>query len=157
MKRELGLGCMGMSEFYGATDDAQSLATLEAAFDAGVRHFDTADSYGAGHNEELLGRFIKGKRAQLRIATKFGIVREPGRYERRIDNSPGYIRSAQSLSKEHSLGPAGLEAAAGFIPLGRVGEPEEVADVALFLASDAARYITGQVLVVDGGLLVGRY
>lgn len=71
--------------------------------------------------------------------------------------APGYIRSAQSLSKEHSLGPAGLEAAAGFIPLGRVGEPEDVADVALFLASDAARYITGQVLVVDGGLLVGRY
>jgi aryl-alcohol dehydrogenase-like predicted oxidoreductase len=98
MKRELGLGCMGMSEFYGATDDAQSLATLEAAFDAGVRHFDTADSYGAGHNEELLGRFIKGKRAQLRIATKFGIVREPGRYERRIDNSPGYIRSACEAS-----------------------------------------------------------
>jgi len=98
MKRELGLGCMGMSEFYGATDDAQSLATLEAAFDAGVTHYDTADSYGAGHNEELLARFIKGKHGRLRIATKFGIVREPGRYERRIDNSPAYICSACEAS-----------------------------------------------------------
>jgi len=71
--------------------------------------------------------------------------------------APGYIRTAQALSATHSLGPAGLEAAAKFIPLGRVGEPDDVADVALFLASDAARYITGQVLVVDGGLLVGRY
>lgn len=71
--------------------------------------------------------------------------------------APGYIRTAQALSVTHSLGPAGLEAAAKFIPLGRVGEPEDIADVALFLASDAARYITGQILVVDGGLLVGRY
>lgn len=71
--------------------------------------------------------------------------------------APGYIRTAQALSTEHSLGAAGLEAAAKFIPLGRVGEPEDIADVAVFLASDAARYITGQVIVVDGGLLVGRY
>jgi 3-oxoacyl-[acyl-carrier protein] reductase len=71
--------------------------------------------------------------------------------------APGYIRTAQALSEEHSLGPQGLEEAAGFIPMGRVGEPEDVADVILFLASDAARYITGQVVVVDGGLLVGRY
>jgi 3-oxoacyl-[acyl-carrier protein] reductase len=71
--------------------------------------------------------------------------------------APGYIRTAQALSREHSLGPEGLEQAASFIPMGRVGEPEDVADVALFLASAAARYITGQVIVVDGGLLVGRY
>ena len=71
--------------------------------------------------------------------------------------APGYIRTAQALSTEHSLGPAGLDAAATFIPLGRVGEPEDIADVAVFLASEAARYITGQVIVVDGGLLVGRY
>jgi 3-oxoacyl-[acyl-carrier protein] reductase len=71
--------------------------------------------------------------------------------------APGYIRTAQALSEEHSLGPQGLEAAADFIPMGRVGEPEDVADVILFLASDAARYLTGQVVVVDGGLLVGRY
>ncbi len=90
----LGLGCMGMSEFYGATDEAQSLRTLEAAFDAGVTLFDTAESYGNGGNERLLGRFLAGGRRGVRIATKFGIVREPGKYERRIDNSPAYIRQA---------------------------------------------------------------
>ena len=71
--------------------------------------------------------------------------------------APGYVRTAQALSREHSLGPEGLKAAASFIPMGRVGEPEDIADVALFLASPAARYLTGQVIVVDGGLLVGRY
>ena len=71
--------------------------------------------------------------------------------------APGYIRTAQALSEEHSLGPEGLEQAAEFIPMGRVGEPEDIADVILVLASDAARYLTGQVVVVDGGLLVGRY
>jgi 3-oxoacyl-[acyl-carrier protein] reductase len=71
--------------------------------------------------------------------------------------APGYIRTAQALSSEHSLGPEGLEQAASFIPMGRVGEPEDVADVVLFLASPAARYLTGQVVAVDGGLLVGRY
>ena len=71
--------------------------------------------------------------------------------------APGYIRTAQALSEEHSLGPEGLEKAAQFIPMGRVGEPEDVAEVIVFLASDGARYISGQVLVVDGGLLVGRY
>jgi 3-oxoacyl-[acyl-carrier protein] reductase len=71
--------------------------------------------------------------------------------------APGYIRTAQALSVEHSLGPEGLAQAASFIPLGRVGEPEDIADVILFLASPAARYLTGQVVAVDGGLLVGRY
>ena len=71
--------------------------------------------------------------------------------------APGYIRTAQALSEEHSLGAEGLEKAAEFIPMGRVGEPEDIADVILFLASEGARYVTGQVLVVDGGLLPGRY
>ena len=71
--------------------------------------------------------------------------------------APGYIRTAQALSKVHSLGPEGLEKAAEFIPAGRVGEPEDIADVISFLVSDAARYMTGQVVTVDGGLLVGRY
>jgi 3-oxoacyl-[acyl-carrier protein] reductase len=70
---------------------------------------------------------------------------------------PGYIRTAQLLSEEHSLGPVAAEAAGAFIPMGRIGEPDEIADVVLFLASHAARYMTGQVVVVDGGLLVGRY
>lgn len=71
--------------------------------------------------------------------------------------APGYIRTAQLLSKEHSLGPDGADKAGEFIPMGRIGEPEDIADVILFLASNAARYMTGQTVVVDGGLLVGRY
>lgn len=71
--------------------------------------------------------------------------------------APGYIRTAQALSEKHSLGPEGLEKAAEFIPMGRVGEADDIADVIVFLASDAARYLTGQVVTVDGGLLVGRY
>ena len=70
--------------------------------------------------------------------------------------APGYIRTAQLLSKEHSLGPD-ADKAGEFIPMGRIGEPEDIADVILFLASKGARYITGQVVAVDGGLLVGRY
>lgn len=71
--------------------------------------------------------------------------------------APGYIRTAQLLSEENSLGPVGAEKAAEFIPMGRLGTPEDIADVIAFLASDGARYMTGQVVVVDGGLLVGRY
>jgi 3-oxoacyl-[acyl-carrier protein] reductase len=71
--------------------------------------------------------------------------------------APGYIRTAQLLSEQHSLGLVGAEKAGEFIPMGRIGEADEIADVVLFLASTAARYMTGQTLVVDGGLLVGRY
>ncbi|NOJ37352.1 SDR family NAD(P)-dependent oxidoreductase, partial [Agrobacterium vitis] len=71
--------------------------------------------------------------------------------------APGYIRTAQLLSEENSLGPVGAEKAAEIIPMGRLGTPDDIADVITFLASNAARYMTGQVLVVDGGLLVGRY
>ncbi len=68
--------------------------------------------------------------------------------------SPGYVRTAQLLSEEHSLGAAGAEQAGARVPLGRIGEPEDIADVILFLASTSARYITGQVIVVDGGLAI---
>ena len=87
-----------------------------------------------------------------------GLAVELAKHGVRVNGiAPGYIRTAQLLSEEHSLGPAGAEKAGEFIPMGRIGEPEEIADVILFLASHAARYMTGQVVVVDGGLLVGRY
>jgi aryl-alcohol dehydrogenase-like predicted oxidoreductase len=95
---EIGLGCMGMSEFYGPTDDAQSLATLERALELGVTHYDTADMYGSGHNETLLARFLTGKRDRVTIATKFGIVRQPGEYARRVDTSPAYVAQACDAS-----------------------------------------------------------
>lgn len=95
----IGLGCMGMSpEFYGPSDDGQSLETLAAALELGIDFLDTADTYGLGHNEELLGRFIAGRRDRLTLATKFGIVRQPGSYARRIDNAPAYIRAACEAS-----------------------------------------------------------
>jgi aryl-alcohol dehydrogenase-like predicted oxidoreductase len=102
---EIGLGCMGMSEFYGKTDDNESLKVLEKSFELGVNFYDTADTYGFGHNEKLLAKFIKGKRDKLVIATKFGIKRKKEKYERVIDNSPEYIRS----SCESSLKRLGID------------------------------------------------
>ena len=72
----LGLGCMGMSEFYGPGDDTESIATIHAALDAGVNLLDTADVYGPHTNEVLVGRAIRGRRGES-LATKFGIVRDP--------------------------------------------------------------------------------
>lgn len=94
---EIGLGCMGMSEFYGPADDVTSRATLERAYELGVTFYDTADIYGSGHNEMLLSPFLRNH-PDVTIATKFGIVREPGQYERRIDNSPAYIAQACDAS-----------------------------------------------------------
>jgi aryl-alcohol dehydrogenase-like predicted oxidoreductase len=89
---ELGLGCMGMSEFYGETDERQSIETIGRALDMGVTFLDTSDMYGSGHNEELIGRAIAGRRDEVQLATKFAIRREGG--ERRIDNRPEWIREA---------------------------------------------------------------
>ncbi len=88
----LGLGCMGMSEFYGETDEAESVRTIHRALELGVTHLDTADMYGHGHNEELLGRALQGRRDDVVLATKFANRREDGRAW--IDNSPEWVRRA---------------------------------------------------------------
>lgn len=94
----LGLGCMGMSEFYGPRDDAGSMAVLHRAVDLGVTFFDTADMYGPHHNEELIGRFLRERKPQAVIATKFGIIRKPGEYARTLNNSPAYAKAACEAS-----------------------------------------------------------
>lgn len=94
----IGLGCMGMSEFYGPRDDSESLRVLERAVELGVDFFDTADMYGPHHNEELIGRFLARRKAQIRIASKFGIVRSPGEYKRSLENSADYARKACEAS-----------------------------------------------------------
>jgi aryl-alcohol dehydrogenase-like predicted oxidoreductase len=90
-----GLGCMGMSAFYGATDEDMSIATIHRALDLGVTFLDTADMYGPHTNERLVGRAIKHRRDEVQLATKFGIVLDPSLPGgRRIDGSPAYLRQA---------------------------------------------------------------
>ena len=91
----LGLGCMGMSYAYGETDDAESVATLHRALDLGITFLDTADMYGFGANEELVGRAIADRRDEVFLATKFGIINDPRDASvRSVNGSPAYVRSA---------------------------------------------------------------
>jgi aryl-alcohol dehydrogenase-like predicted oxidoreductase len=94
----MGLGCMGMSAFYGTRDDAESLATLDRSLELGVTFLDTSDTYGPHTNEILISKAIAGQRDKFVIATKFGIVRGPGPNDRSINGRPEYVRQACDAS-----------------------------------------------------------
>lgn len=96
----LGLGCMGMSEFYGPSDEAGNLSTLHRALELGVNFLDTADMYGPYTNERLIGSFLRGRRDRVVIATKFGIVRTTDPSVRGADNQAAHIKASVEGSLE---------------------------------------------------------
>src|SRR4051794_39668382 len=94
----IGLGCMGMSEFYGARDEAESIKVIHRSIELGCTFLDTADMYGIGHNEQLVGRAIADRREKVVLATKFGNVRGPNGEFLGVNGKPNYVKSACDAS-----------------------------------------------------------
>jgi aryl-alcohol dehydrogenase-like predicted oxidoreductase len=145
-----GLGCMGMSEWYGHTDWDESVATIHRALDLGVTFLDTADIYGAGHNEVLVGRAIAGRRDEVQLATKFGIDRTGGDEKRLIRGERGYVKRAC----ESSLLRLGVDV----IDLYYLHRPPQTAEIEETVGAMAELVAEGKVRFlglseVDGGLL----
>ena len=145
-----GLGCMGMSEWYGQTDWDSSIATIHRALDLGVTFIDTADAYGAGHNEVLVGRALVGHRDEVQLATKFGIDRSGGDDKRVIRGERGYVKRAC----ESSLTRLGVDV----IDLYYLHRPPQTAQIEETVGAMAELVAEGKVRYlglseVDGGLL----
>src|SRR6266852_1960857 len=145
-----GLGCMGMSEWYGAADWDESVATIRRALDLGVTFIDTADIYGAGHNEVLVGRAISGRRDEVRLATKFGIDRSGGDDKRVVRGERGYVKR----SCESSLLRLGVDV----IDLYYLHRPPQTAEIEETVGAMAELVAEGKVRYLglseaDGGLL----
>src|SRR5499427_8085954 len=145
-----GLGCMGMSEWYGATDWDESIATISRALDLGVTFIDTADVYGAGHNEVLVGRGIAHRRDEVQLATKFGIDRSGGDAHRIVRGEHDYVKR----SCESSLSRLGVDA----IDLYYLHRPPQTAEIEETVGAMAELVSEGKVRYlglseVDGDLL----
>ena len=149
-----GLGCMGMSEFYGHTDWDESIATIRRALDLGVTFIDTADIYGAGHNEVLVGRAISGRRDEVQLATKFGIDRSGGDAKRVVRGEHSYVKR----SCEASLLRLGVEV----IDLYYLHRPPQTAEIEETVGAMAELVAEGKVRHLglseaDGDLLRRAY
>jgi aryl-alcohol dehydrogenase-like predicted oxidoreductase len=145
-----GLGCMGMSEFYGHTDWDESVATIRRALDLGVTFLDTADIYGAGHNEVLVGRAIAGRRDEVQLATKFGIDRSMG--------DSGRIRRGEAAYVKRSCDASLLRLGVDVIDLYYLHRPPETTEIEETVGAMAELVTAGKVRYLglseaDGGLL----